>query len=93
MKELLMSNNLVFLDVKWFNATHSTGIIVCEDMLTNEIKCYIDGVGRDGESSEKRDIQKILAHGSYFPNASAEHLFPQIDFEKGWVREHPEYFL
>ena len=92
-KKMIISDNLLLLDVVWFSCTHQTGIIVTEDMITNEIKCYIDGTGKNISADEIYDATTILLLGAFFPNESARPLFPDIDFEKGWIRENPEYFL
>ena len=92
--KLIISNNLLLLDVMWYSSTHLTGIIVCEDLITNEIKCYIDGIKKKIPlDNEIKDATKILHHGAYFPNDAAEVIFPGVDFERGWARDHPEMFL
>lgn len=90
--KLMVSNNLLVLDAVWFGCTYTTGIIVCEDIKTKKIKCYIDGTDPDNKTEEE-DIKQLLSFGAYFPNKAAEPLFKHIDFTKGWTREHPEYFL
>ena len=91
--KLIISNNLLLLDVMWYSSTNLTGIIVCEDLITNEIKCYIDGIKKELKCDELKDATKILCHGAYFPNDAAEIIFTGVDFEKGWAREHPEMFI
>lgn len=93
--KMIKSNNLLLLDVKWYSSTYLTGIIVTEDLTTNEIKCYIDGTqkGQATLTSEIEDATKILHHGAWFPNEAAETIFTDIDFKKGWIRDHPEYTL
>lgn len=86
-------NNLLILDATWFNATAITGVVVCEDIRTKEIKCYIDGVNSQNENTEIKDAQKVIMHGAHFPIEAAKILFPNLDFEESWVENHPEYFL
>lgn len=72
----------------------SLGVVLCEDKFTNEFKCYIDGIASQKEpNSEIVDAQKVIQHGAYFPLEAAKVLFKHLDFNKSWVKTHPEYFL
>ena len=85
-------NNLVILDAYWFNATGITGIVVCEDKITNEIKVYIDAITPKNKS-EIEDAERVILHGAHFPIAVAKILFPHLDFNSSWIKEHPEYLF
>lgn len=58
-------NNLVILDAHWFNATGVTGVVVCEDKITNEIKVYIDAITRKN-NYEIEDAERVILHGPTF---------------------------
>ena len=48
----------------WFTAKHTVGIVLTQDTITNEIKCWIapgDGV------SEAQDVLEIMDYGAKFP--------------------------
>jgi len=90
--KLIISNNLLLLDATWFSCTHNTGVIVCEDIVTHQMSCYIDGTG-SGKGTELQDAEVILRLGAHFPLEAGKVLFPHINFDESWVHNNPEYFL
>ena len=83
----IIENNSVVIDCYWFS---EIGFVLIQDKITRKYKCYIGQV-RDG-LDEIADTLYIMRYGSKFPLRSAKELF-EIDFEKDWIQEHPEYFI
>lgn len=90
---MIISNNLLLLEAYWFGCSYTTGVIVTEDITTNEIKCYIDGVNPNSYEDEIGDAKNILHLGAHFPKEAAQALMPYLDLSTSWVKEHPEHFL
>ena len=91
MCEMIISNNLICVETAWYN---TVGFVLCQDKITREYKIYTYKMGGDynDEYTEKQDTEKIMAHGSTFPLATASSLF-RWNIEEDWVHQHIELFL
>ncbi len=80
----LFSNNMVFVDVRWYKRQ---GIVVCQDLITNEFIFYIGLEEKHFTDSEKGDILGIMRFGSTFSYEAGMVLFPNIDYENDSYKE------
>lgn len=75
---------MVFLDVRWFKRQ---GIVVCQDLITNQFLFYIGLEEMHFTDTEQGDILGIMGYGSTFPQDAGMLLFPRIDFENDSYKE------
>jgi hypothetical protein len=87
----IIMNNLVLLDRLWIG---NTGIIVTQDLVTNEYKFYIQGENAPIDVSETRQLSLIMMYGRHFPEDAGKLLFKHVDFSgKPYKEIYPEQFL
>ena len=69
---MVTNSNLRLLQWHWFNGRECIGIVLCEDVVTHEEKCYI-GTVLNG-INEISDAEHIALHGSKFPVNQAKQI-------------------
>jgi hypothetical protein len=79
---------MVFLDVRWYKRQ---GIVVCQDLITDEFKFYIGLEEKHFTNTERGDIIGIMGYGSTFSPEAGKVLFPNIDYTTDSYKEkYPE---
>ena len=86
---MIQNGNNVIIDVWWAN---EIGIVITQDTYTREYKSYISNVPITLNPDEIKDALHIARWGNKFPLDAAEKLF-DIDFNRDWIEDHPEYFV
>lgn len=95
---MIVNGTIEFIDVKWFS---TIGIVLCQDNLTLEYKCYIKDTskvngppGNYTRGTEEGDIADIMAWGVKFPLEVAKELFNvTMDEIKYWKECNLHYCL
>ena len=79
---------MVFIDVRWYKRQ---GIVVVQDLITNEFKFYIGLEEMHFTDTEQGDIIGIMGWGSTFSPEAGRVLFPKIDYALDSYKEkYPE---
>lgn len=82
---------MVFIDVRWYKRQ---GIVVCQDLYSDEFKFFIGLEEKHFSDTEKGDIIGIMGYGSTFPQDAGKVLFSNIDYENDSYKElFPEDFI
>jgi len=75
---------MVFIEVRWYKRQ---GIVVCQDLITNDFLFYIGLEEMHFTDTEKGDILGIMGFGSTFPQDAGMLLFPNIDYKNDSYKE------
>ena len=87
----LINNNMVLIDVRWWKRQ---GIVVVQDLITDEFKFYIGLEEMHMTDNELGDIRGIMGWGSTFPEDAGKLLFPDIDYENDSYKNiYPERLI
>jgi len=82
-------DHIRFIDVRWYN---NCAIVVVFDSITKEYKAYISGENVNNGNTAFMDIEKVVAHGSYFPVTAAKELF-YFDINEDLTLSQSMYFV
>lgn len=75
---LVPESNMKILDKVWFNGGNgAVGMILCEDIKTNQTMAFIGSTDSDG-LTEDEDAQQIAKWGAKLPKPLAEAQFGQL---------------